>query len=54
VAAPFVGSALNDGVVTFKATVTDANGHQGVATRTFQLTHAAANGQGLTPQPKGF
>ena len=54
VAAPFVGSALNDSFVTFKATVTDANGHQGVATRTFQLTHSAANGQLLTPQPSGF
>ena len=54
VAAPFVGSALNDSFVTFKATVTDANGNQGVATRTFQLTHSAANGQALTPQPTGF
>jgi hypothetical protein len=54
VAAPFVGSALNDSFVTFKATVTDANGNQGVATRTFQLTHSAANGQGLTPQPNGL
>src|SRR4029077_8746626 len=54
VAAPFVGAALNDSFVTFKASVTDANGNQGVATRTFQLTHSAANGQGLTPQPRGF
>ena len=54
VAAPFVGSALNDSFVTFKATVTDANGNQGVATRTFQLTRSAANGQGLTPQPNGL
>ena len=54
VAAPFVGSALNDEFVTFKATVTDANGNQGVAARTFQLTRSAANGQGLTPQPNGL
>ncbi len=51
VAAPFVGSALNENFVTFKATVTDANGNVGVATRTFQLTHSAANGEQLTPQP---
>jgi hypothetical protein len=31
--------------------VTDANGNQGVATKTFQLTQSAANGQELTPQP---
>ncbi|HEX4824325.1 MAG TPA: hypothetical protein VFV19_08415 [Candidatus Polarisedimenticolaceae bacterium] len=54
VGAPFVGSALLDNFVTFKATVTDANGNQGVATRTFQLTHSAVNGQALTPQPIGF
>jgi hypothetical protein len=53
VAAPFVGSALNENFVTFKATVTDANGNQGVATKTFQLTDSAANGQELTPQPSG-
>ena len=51
VAAPFVGSALQENFVTFTAKVTDANGHQGVATSTFQLTHSAANGQELTPQP---
>jgi hypothetical protein len=51
VAAPFVGSALTEDFVTFKATVTDANGNVGVATRTFQLTDAAANGEQLTPQP---
>ncbi len=51
VAAPFVGSALQDEFVTFTATVTDANGNQGVATRTFQLTDSAANGDALTPQP---
>jgi len=51
VAAPFVGSALLDQFVTFTATVTDANGNQGVATRTFQLTDSAANGDALTPQP---
>ena len=51
VAAPFVGSALNEDFVTFTATVTDANGNQGVATRTFQLTDSAANGEQLTPQP---
>lgn len=51
VAAPFVGSALNENFVTFKATVTDANGNVGGATRTFQLTHSAANGEQLTPQP---
>jgi hypothetical protein len=54
VAAPFVGAALNENFVTFTATVTDANGHQGVATRTLQLTNSAANGQKLTPQPAGF
>ena len=37
--------------VTFTATVMDANGNQGVATSTFQLTDSAANGQELTPQP---
>jgi hypothetical protein len=52
VAAPFVGSALNENFVTFTATVTDANGNVGVATRTFQLTRSAANGEQLTPQPK--
>jgi hypothetical protein len=51
VAAPFVGSALQDEFVTFTATVTDANGNQGIATRTFQLTDSAANGDALTPQP---
>jgi len=51
VAAPFVGSALNEEFVTLKATVTDANGNVGVATRTLQLTHSAANGELLTPQP---
>jgi hypothetical protein len=51
VAAPFVGTARNENFVTFTATVTDANGNQGVATRTFQLTDSAANGQELTPQP---
>ncbi|HEU5179213.1 MAG TPA: hypothetical protein VFW45_00350 [Candidatus Polarisedimenticolia bacterium] len=51
VAAPFVGSALLDQFVTFTATVTDANGNQGVATRTFQLTDSAVNGDALTPQP---
>jgi hypothetical protein len=54
VAAPFVGSALNDNFVTFTATVTDANGNKGVAARTFQLTDSAANGEKLTPQPSGF
>ena len=54
VAAPFVGSALDENFVTFTATVTDANGHQGVATSTFQLTDSAANGKLLTPQPSGF
>jgi hypothetical protein len=52
VAAPFVGSARNENFVTFTATVTDANGNQGVATSTFQLTDSAANGDELTPQPK--
>ncbi len=51
VAAPFVGSARDEDFVTFTAKVTDANGNQGVATRTFQLTDSAANGQELTPQP---
>ena len=51
VAAPFVGSALDENYVTFKASVTDANGNVGVATRSFQLTHSAANGDQLTPQP---
>ena len=51
VAAPFVGTALAENFVTFTATVTDANGHQGVATRTFQLSGAAPNGDALTPQP---
>jgi hypothetical protein len=53
VGAPFVGSALDENFVTFRATVTDANGNQGVATRTFQLTDSATNGQELTPQPDG-
>jgi hypothetical protein len=51
VAAPFVGTALQENFVTFTATVTDANGNRGVATKTFQLTHSAANGDQLTPQP---
>ena len=51
VAAPFVGTALQENFVTFTATVKDANGNQGVATKTFQLTHSAANGDKLTPQP---
>jgi hypothetical protein len=51
VAAPFVGAALDQNFVTFTATVTDANGNQGVAASTFQLTDAAANGDKLTPQP---
>src|SRR4030095_1931369 len=38
VAAPFVNSARDENFVTFTAKVTDANGNQGVATRTFQLT----------------
>jgi hypothetical protein len=54
VAAPFVGSAFLEQFVTFTATVTDANGNQGIATRTFQLTDSAANGDALTPQPAGF
>jgi hypothetical protein len=54
VAAPFVGAAHNENFVTFTATVTDANGNQGVATRTLQLTNSATNGQKLTPQPAGF
>lgn len=52
VAAPFVGSALNENFVTLTAKVTDANGHVGVATKTVQLTDSAVNGQELTPQPK--
>ena len=52
VAAPFVGSALNEDFVTFTATVTDANGNVGTATRRFQLTGSAANGEQLTPQPQ--
>ncbi len=52
VAAPFVGSALNENFVTFTATVTDANGNVGVATSRFQLTDSAANGEELTPQPQ--
>jgi hypothetical protein len=51
VGAPFVGSALSENFVTFTARVTDANGNVGVATRTFQLTDSAANGEQLTPQP---
>jgi hypothetical protein len=51
VGAPFVGSALDESFVTFTAIVTDANGNQGVAERTFQLTDSAANGELLTPQP---
>ena len=51
VGAPFVGSALDENFVTFEVTVTDANGNQGLATSTFQLTTSAANGQELTPQP---
>ena len=53
VGAPFVGGALDQNFVTFTATVTDANGNQTVATRTFQLTDSAANGDKLTPQPDG-
>ena len=52
VAAPFVGSALAEEFVTFTATVTDANGNQGDATKTFQLTDSAVNGDELTPQPR--
>jgi len=52
VAAPFVGSALNEEFVTFTATVKDANGNVGVATRRFQLTNSAVNGEQLTPQPQ--
>ena len=52
VAAPFVGSALDENFVSFTATVTDANGNVGVATRTLQLTASAANGEQLTPQPR--
>jgi len=52
VAAPFVGSARQAGTVTVTASVTDANGNRGVATKTFQLTDSAANGDKLTPQPK--
>jgi hypothetical protein len=51
VGAPFVGSALTENFVKFTARVTDANGNQGVATRTFQLTHSAPNGDALTSQP---
>ena len=51
VAAPFVGTALQENFVTFTATVTDANDNQGVATKTFQLTHSATNGDKLTAQP---
>ena len=51
VAAPFVGSAHDENFVTLTATVTDANGNRGVATRTVQLTDSAANGDELTPQP---
>jgi hypothetical protein len=53
VGAPFVGTARDEAFVTFSATVTDANGNQGAATSTFQLTDSAANGEGLTPQPTG-
>jgi len=52
VAAPFVGSALDEEFVTFTASVTDANGNVGLATRRFQLTASAANGEQLTPQPQ--
>jgi hypothetical protein len=51
VAAPFVGSALDENFVTFTAMVRDANGNQGVATSTFQLTNSAVSGEELTPQP---
>jgi hypothetical protein len=51
VAAPFVGSARDENFVTLTATVTDANGNRGVATRTVQLTDSATNGEELTPQP---
>ena len=51
VAAPFVGSALEEQFVTLTAKVTDAKGNEGVAVRTFQLTDSAPNGQELTPQP---
>jgi hypothetical protein len=51
VAAPFVGTARDQQFVTFTATVKDANGNEGVAARTFQLTNSAANGDALTPQP---
>jgi hypothetical protein len=51
VAAPFVGTARQESFVTFTATVTDANGNKGGATKTFQLTGSAANGDALTPQP---
>jgi hypothetical protein len=51
VAAPFVGAALNESFVTLTATVTDANGNKGVATKTVQLTGSAVNGDALTPQP---
>lgn len=51
VAAPFVGAAHNENFVTLTATVTDANGNQGAATTTVQLTDSAVNGDALTPQP---
>ena len=54
VAAPFVGAALDQNFVRLTARVTDANGNQGGAVRTLQLTDSAANGQELTPQPDGF
>jgi hypothetical protein len=53
VGAPFVGTALDENFVTFTAIVTDANGNRGIATKTFQLTGSAANGELLTPQPGG-
>ena len=49
VGAPFVGTALDESFVTFTAMVTDANGNRGIATKTFQLTDSAANGELLTP-----
>ena len=51
VAAPFVGAALNQSFVTLTATVSDANGNKGSATKTVQLTGSAVNGDALTPQP---
>jgi hypothetical protein len=48
---PAVRTVLNWVVAAFTVTVTDANGHQGVATSRFQLTDSAANGDLLTPQP---